>query len=159
MSGRVLQRNIQDNGEKGEMGAGRRESGEEKGRGIERERERREGREGERDHKKSAHRIPEADKHWLAGSQLKGHQHPITPGGSGFLCWSDLCLIGSPPTLGGGGGDGGSICLTQATSSHPHLVRIFTDTPKVLVHRRLYQNTSKWTVDREKLILAPDSES
>lgn len=128
MSGRVLQRNIQDNGEKGEMGAGRRESGEEKGRGIERERERREGREGERDHKKSAHRIPETDKHWLAGSQLKGHQHPITPGGSGFLCWSDLSLIGSPPTLGGGVGMGGAsaslrppvLILTSSASSQTH---------------------------------------
>lgn len=40
-------------------------------------------REGESDHKGSAHKIPEADKpqicSWLAGGQLEGHQHPITP--------------------------------------------------------------------------------
>lgn len=110
-----------------QWGERRERGGEEKGGGIERERERREGREGERDHKKSAHRVPEADKHRLAGGQLKGHQQPITPGGSGFLCWSDLRLIGVHPHWVGVRMGGASaslslpvLILTPSASSQTH---------------------------------------
>lgn len=112
--------------------------GEEKG-GGEKEKKGRERGEGrERVHKESTHRIPEADKpqicSWLAGGQLEGDQHPITPRRSRLFVLVRLATDWAvPPTLGWRGG-GGCICFTQSTNSHTHLMDISTHISRVLAH-------------------------
>lgn len=91
--GRVLQRNTQDNGEKGERGAGRREKrewgGERRGEKKEREEGRERGREKEitRNQLTGFQRLTSS---WLAGGPLKGHQHPLLQEDQAF-CAGQTC--------------------------------------------------------------------
>lgn len=99
-------------------------------------------REGGSDHKGSAHKIPEADKpqicSWLAGGQLEGHQHPITPGRTRLSVLVRLATDWEVHPHW----EVGVHLLTQSTSSHVHLIYIFTDTSSALVHLLLLQQNA-----------------